>query len=140
MIDCSVLEGQGIGGTGWRPFRGRWQRRIRFRSIANAPYKASAQRGFEASSRMRSDGDDHADIWPSRDLMLEQATDAAITAYEDVMRFGDPEGQACRAALRAYLEYNPDDTCASDEVVRAIASTSFGRVFQARSRRLRIHR
>lgn len=129
MIDYPVLEGQGIGGTGWRPFKGRRQHWTRFwgsRDIANAPCESSLQRDFDASSRMQSDGGDHADIWSSRDLMRQQAIDAAITAYGGALRFGDPKGQACRIALRAYLEYCPDDTCASDAVVRAIASTDFG--------------
>ena len=55
-----------------------------------------------------------------RDGTRQQATTAAIAAYQDAMRRDDPRQEACRAALRAYLEICPNEDDLSDRVAEAI--------------------
>jgi hypothetical protein len=66
------------------------------------------------------------------EALRQEAISAAIDAYRSVRRIGDPNEQACRAALRAYLRHGPDDANASDEVVKAIASTNIDQATEPR--------
>lgn len=97
-----------------------------FGGVVRTAHESSLQQELESKGLIQSDNNVHADLWQGNEVMRQRAIDAAITAYGDALRFGDPKGLACRAALRAYLKYDPDDTSASDEVVKAIASTTFG--------------
>lgn len=56
----------------------------------------------------------------AKDKARQQAMDAAIAAYQDVLRSDDPRQEACKAALRAYLEIDPNEANVSDQVVKAI--------------------
>lgn len=130
MVACRDFEGQGIGGTGWRPFRGRRQRWNRFREMwqfTDASCGSSPHRGVESRRRIHTDGCGSKDTSPSMEAWRQAAIGAAIDAYQRALQIGDPNEQACRAALHAYLEYGPDDTNASDEVIKAIASTNMGK-------------
>jgi hypothetical protein len=90
-------------------------------AINKDPIGISSRRVFY-SRRHRRDNDLSSGNWLETEGMRRRAIDAAIAAYEHVLRLGDAEGRACRAALRAYLTHCPNSKNASDEVVQAIIS------------------
>ncbi|MGI9433586.1 MAG: hypothetical protein ACR2Q4_01945 [Geminicoccaceae bacterium] len=62
----------------------------------------------------------------AREALHQRALEAAIAAYQDMLRIGDPDEKACLTALRAYQEICPDDTHLSDQVVTAVILATEG--------------
>jgi hypothetical protein len=56
----------------------------------------------------------------ARDKVRQQATDAAIAAYQDALRSDDPKQEACKVAIQAYLKIYPNEADVSDQVAKAI--------------------
>ena len=106
MIHLDDADSQGIGGTGWRPFRARERRRL---SRQNGKFPKSAP---EVA--------DQIPDYAAELTLHHQGFQAAITAYGQMLAKGHSEDQACRGALLAYQAYFPEDVGAADHVVDAI--------------------
>jgi hypothetical protein len=117
---------EGIGGTGFCRLhaRKRW-RQSTGKSTDAIPEGDPAQlfallRKSHPGHRPRNNERFRHSSQFARDKARQQATDAAIAAYQGALRSDDPRQEACKAALRAYLEICPNDTDVSDQVVKAI--------------------
>ncbi|MGI9508781.1 MAG: hypothetical protein ACR2QJ_05475 [Geminicoccaceae bacterium] len=137
MRNFQGSESQGGGSTGFNRLsvrKGQHQSNIKKSSDAisevDPAQLIALMRKSHIEHRQRKNGHFQHGSQLARDKARQQATDAAIAAYQDALRSDDPKQEACKAAIQAYLEIYPNETDVSDQVAKAIIHATVKSDFQ----------